>query len=139
MAERKCSSSRPTSRCERSIMVRSWSMDSRSSFCLWRAVEEQARTLLGADLAIASRRAFTAEEESWIQEIGGEQSRETSFSSMIYFPASGGTRLVQVRALSGGFPFYGRLETEPPGAEAQFRQGRGALVEQNLLLQFGAR
>src|ERR1035441_2078167 len=75
---------------------------------LERAVEEQARTLLGADLAIASRRAFTAEEESWIQEIGGEQSRETSFSSMIYFPASGGTRLVQVRALSGGFPFYGR-------------------------------
>jgi len=106
---------------------------------LERAVEEQARTLLGADLAISSRRTFSAEEESWMQGIGGEQARETSFSSMIYFPASGGTRLVQVCALSGGFPFYGRLETEPPAAEAQFRQGRGALVEQNLLLQFGAR
>ena len=58
---------------------------------------------------------------------------------MIYFPASGGTRLAQARALSGGFPFYGRLETEPPGAEAAFRQGRGALVEQNLLIQFGAK
>jgi putative ABC transport system permease protein len=106
---------------------------------LERAVEEQARTLLGADLAISSRQPFTAEEEGLIKQIGGEQSRETSFSSMIYFPASGGTRLVQVRALSGGFPFYGRLETGPPAAEAQFRQGRGALVEQNLLLQFSAK
>ena len=106
---------------------------------LERAVEEQARTLLGADLAISSRQAFSAEEEALFQDIGGEQSRETSFSSMIYFPASGGTRLAQVRALSGGFPFYGRLETEPPGAEAAFRQGRGALVEQNLLIQFGAK
>jgi putative ABC transport system permease protein len=103
------------------------------------AVEEQARTLLGADLAISSRQAFSAEEESLFTEIGGEQSREISFSSMLVFPASGGTRLAQVRALSGGFPFYGRLETEPPGAEAEFRQGRGALVEGNLLIQFGAK
>jgi len=106
---------------------------------LQRAVEEQARTLLGADLAISSRRPFSAEEEALMKDIGGEQSRETSFSSMVYFPASGGTRLVQVRALSGAFPFYGRLETEPSGAEAEFRQGRGALVEQNLLIQFGAK
>ena len=106
---------------------------------LERAVEEQARALLGADLAVSSRQAFSAEEESFFKEIGGEQSRETSFSSMIVFPASGGTRLAQVRALSGGFPFYGRLETEPPEAEAAFRQGRGALVEANLLIQFGAK
>ena len=70
---------------------------------LERAVEEQAKSLLGADLAISSRRAFTAEEESLLKDIGGEQSRETSFASMILFPASGGTRLAQVRALSGAF------------------------------------
>jgi putative ABC transport system permease protein len=106
---------------------------------LERAVEEQARTLLGADLAISSRQPFSAEEEALFKDIGGEQSRETSFTSMIYFPATAGTRLAQVRALSGGFPFYGRLETEPPEAEAAFRQGRGALVEQNLMIQFGAK
>ena len=106
---------------------------------LERAVEEQARTLLGADLAVSSRRPFSAEEEALIKDIGGEQSRETSFSSMILFPASGGTRLAQVRALGGAYPFYGRLETQPPGAEAAFRQGRGALVEQNLLIQFNAK
>ena len=103
------------------------------------AVEEQARSLLGADLAVSSRQPFSAAEESVFTEIGGEQSRENSFSSMVGFPVSGGTRLAQVRALSGGFPFYGRLETEPAGAEAEFRRGRGALVEENLLIQFGAK
>jgi putative ABC transport system permease protein len=103
------------------------------------AVEEQARTLLGADLSISSRRPFTPEEESFLQGLGGEQSREISFSSMIYFPGSGGTRLVQVRALNGGFPFYGRLETEPPEGATAFRLGKGALVEQALLIEFGAK
>src|SRR5579859_737579 len=96
---------------------------------LERAIEEQARTLLGADLALNSREPFSPEMEQLFQKIGGEQSREISFSTMIYFPRGEGTRLVQVRALSGGFPFYGQLETDPPGAAAQFRRG-GALVEE---------
>jgi hypothetical protein len=29
---------------------------------------------------------------------------------MIYFPKNEGTRLVQVRALSGEFPYYGNLK-----------------------------
>ena len=106
---------------------------------LEQAVAEQSKTLLGADLSLSSRRPFTAEEENFLKDLGGEQSRETSFSSMIYFPAGGGTRLVSARALSGGFPFYGHLETEPAAAVAEFRQGRGALVEQDLLFQFGAK
>ena len=105
---------------------------------LERAIEEQARTLLGADLALNSREPFSPEMERLFQEIGGEQSREISFSTMIYFPRGEGTRLVQVRALSGGFPFYGQLETEPTGAAEQFRRG-GALVEESLLTQFNAK
>jgi putative ABC transport system permease protein len=106
---------------------------------LERAVEEQAKTLLGADLAISSRQPFSSEEEKFLTGLGGVQAREISFSSMVYFPAGGGTRLVQVRGLSGPFPFYGKLETEPPAAADQFRQGDGALVEENLLIQFGSK
>ena len=84
--------------------------------CLDRAIEEQAKSLLGADLVIGSRQPFSAEQDALFREIGGEQSRETSFSSMIFFSSGRGTRLVQVRALDGGFPFYGKLETEPAGA-----------------------
>src|SRR5688572_22981854 len=39
---------------------------------LERAIEEQAKGLLGADLVIASRQAFAPEEEGLFQEIGGE-------------------------------------------------------------------
>ena len=105
---------------------------------LERAIEEQARTLLGADLVISSRQVFSPRVEALLQSIGGTQSREVSFSSMIYFAKNDGTRLVQVRALSGEFPFYGTLETEPAMAVEEFRGGNGALVEENLLLQYDA-
>jgi len=103
------------------------------------AIDTQAKSLLGADLALASRANFSPEEEKLFQSIGGEQAREIDFSSMIYFPKSEGTRLVSVRALSGDFPFYGKLETEPPEAAGAFRAGAGALLEEALLIQYGAK
>lgn len=99
------------------------------------AVHQQAKSLLGADLAISSRQPFSAEAETIVTSIGGEQTREISCSSMAYFPKSGGTRLVQVRALEGHFPYYGVLETIPPEAAQTFRTGLNALVDDNLLLQ----
>ncbi|MSU21762.1 MAG: FtsX-like permease family protein [Pedosphaera sp.] len=102
------------------------------------AVEEQAKTLLGADLMISSRKPFLETENRFFQSLGGVQAREISFSSMIFFPKSGGTRLVQVRALAGDFPFYGALETTPVTAATEFRTHSSALVERNLLAQFGA-
>src|SRR5947209_2514617 len=105
---------------------------------LHNALDEQAKSLLGADLALGSRADFSPEEEKLFDSLRREQSREVDFSSMIYFPKGEGTRLVSVRALSGDFPFYGKLETEPPGAAAAFRRGEGALLEESLLVQYGA-
>jgi putative ABC transport system permease protein len=106
---------------------------------LERAVEEQARTLLGADLAISSRQPFSEEEEHLFLQLGGQQAEQISFNSMVYFSSTDGTRLAQVRALSGGFPFYGRFETAPALAVQDFQRGAGALVEENLLIQFEAK
>lgn len=106
---------------------------------LQQAIQEQAKGLLGADLVIQSRSAFTSEMESFFRELGAlEASREVSFSSMIYFPKTQGTRLVQVRALAGAFPYYGGLDTLPVEGAAVFQRGEGALVEESLMLQFGA-
>ncbi len=102
-----------------------------------RAIEEQAKTLLGADLVINSREPFTPDAEQLFAQIGGEQSREISLTTMIYFPRTGGTRLAMARGLSGGFPFYGQFETEPGAAAKDFRHpSGGALVEQSLMAQF---
>jgi putative ABC transport system permease protein len=106
---------------------------------LEQAIEEQTKALLGADLALQSQEPFSAEAEQLFKNLGGEQSREIALSSMAYFPRTEDARLVQVHALSGGFPFYGNLETEPPSAADSFRGSTNrALVEDSLLAQFNA-
>ena len=102
------------------------------------AVQEQARALLGADLAISSRVRFTASDEAFIRSLGGEQAREIAFSTMLVFPSTDATRLVQLRAIDENFPFYGAIETSPPDAAARFRKDGGALVEETQLIQFRA-
>jgi putative ABC transport system permease protein len=103
------------------------------------SIRTQSKSLLGADLSIESREAFSPDDEALIASIGGEQSRQISFSSMVYLPATGGSRLVQVRGVSGGFPYYGALETEPASAARDFHRGANALLDENVMLQLGAR
>lgn len=106
---------------------------------LSRAIDEQARSLIGADLIVESSRVFTPEEETFLHSLGAPQARETRFTTMAVFTASGGTRLIHLRAIGGDFPFYGTMETEPSAAAREFRHGGGAVVEESLLIQFGAK
>ena len=103
-----------------------------------RHVDAQAAVLLGADLEIESHEPFTDEVEAVIDSLGGGQARQVEFNSMVYLPRSEGTRLAQVRALEGGFPFYGQLRTEPSTAARSWQSAGEALVDDGLLLQFGA-
>jgi putative ABC transport system permease protein len=105
---------------------------------LARAIDDQARSLIGADLVISSSRAFRPEDEALLHSLGEAQAREVRFMTMASFPKTNGTRLAQVRALGGDFPFYGPMETVPPAAAREFRQGGLALVDESLLLQFRA-
>ena len=106
---------------------------------LSQAIDDQARSLIGADLIVESSRPFKPEEEVFLRSLGAPQARETRFTTMAVFPASGGTRLIHVRAIGGDFPFYGTMETEPASAGREFRDGGRAVVEESLLIQFGAR
>lgn len=106
------------------------------------AIESQAKTLLGADLAVTSRAPFTPEVQRYLDKLGGESSEEVSLASMALFPNNGNqTRLVSVRAVSGKYPFYGDVVTSPAGAEHTVRDegGAEALVEATLMTQFGAK
>ncbi len=104
---------------------------------LERAIDDQAKTLLGADLSVRSRAPFDADTEELLATLAADQSRQTSFSSMALFPKTDGLRLVQVRALEGDFPYYGRLETVPEEAAKTFQDGPNALVDDNLMTQLG--
>ena len=106
---------------------------------LRRAVEEQTKTLINADLILRSSSPFSAEAESWFKQLGGEQSRGIVFNTMVYFPRTGDSHLAQLRSLSGHGSAYGQLETDPPNAAEDFRRaGGGVVIEESLLKQFGA-
>ncbi|WP_262246564.1 ABC transporter permease [Parapedobacter soli] len=104
-------------------------------------IDKQAAGLVGADLVIQSNRELSDGGQAIIdsvQRLSTSYSEEQSFASMVVFANSGGTRLVDVRALGGEFPYYGNLETVPQAAGRTFRNNRQALVDKTLMLQFGA-
>ncbi len=101
-------------------------------------INRQAASLLGADLEIRGNKELSPGLRKMADSIADRRSEELGFTSMIWFPKNEGTRLVQVRALSGEFPYYGDLETLPATAGRSFRKGQGALVDQTVMLQFEA-
>jgi putative ABC transport system permease protein len=101
------------------------------------AINLQGKSLLGADLRISSRRPIP---EGLLGEMAARvraESRETSFSSMIGPPSGDRTKLVQIRALEGGYPFGNSIECQPPGSWERLRETSGILVEPSLLAEFG--
>lgn len=101
-------------------------------------IDRQAKTLVGADLVIETNKPVPASLKPLLDSLGDQRSQERSFASMVYFVKSAGTRLVQVRALDGNYPFYGALETTPGAAARNFRKGQQAIVDKTLMLQFNA-
>jgi putative ABC transport system permease protein len=101
-------------------------------------IDNQAAALLGADMEISNNKPFPAGIQSLIDSLGDRRSEEKRFTSMIYFIKNGGSRLIQVRALGGDFPYYGELETTPATAARLFRTGQQALVDRSLMLQYNA-
>ncbi|HEY0680229.1 MAG TPA: ABC transporter permease, partial [Chitinophagaceae bacterium] len=102
-------------------------------------IDQQAASLLGADLEITGNKPIRTALGGLVDSLGDQRSEQRSFSSMIYFPKSGGTRLIEVKALGGDFPYYGDFETSPAGVSRTFRKGQQALVDQTLMLQFNAK
>lgn len=103
------------------------------------SIQSQSKSLLGADLALDSREPFSADDAKLFNSLGGEQSRQVGFTSMVSFAASGEARLVQVRAIGGRFPYYGALESEPVYSFEHFHLSANALVDENVLLQYNAK
>ncbi|HMF72838.1 MAG TPA: FtsX-like permease family protein [Flavitalea sp.] len=102
-------------------------------------IDNQAKTLIGADLVIDNNKPVDPALQPLLDSIGDRKAHERSFASMVMFKKTQGTRLVQVRALEGDFPFYGKLETRPAAAAKEFRSNQQALVDKTLMLQFNAK
>lgn len=110
------------------------------------AVADQAQSLLGADVAVRLRTPFSARAIGVIDSAAGCSSRPcpgvaqvTGFSAMAYVPRTEGTRLVQVAAIEGNYPFYGRIRTAPESAWGGLSSGRHVIVDPTLLAALSAR
>ncbi|MEY3052390.1 MAG: hypothetical protein RLY31_2175 [Bacteroidota bacterium] len=112
---------------------------------LQRDIAREARTLLGADLLVQGGQPAADSVRQRFRRLPAVATAEIwSLASMAYFPRNGGSRLVQVRAQNGAFPFYGKFDTQPAAAADTFLAAASdttepasvALVERTLLLQF---
>src|SRR6202012_3191683 len=85
-------------------------------------IDDQAKELLGADMVISSNKPLFKAVEALADSLPNRHSEECSFASMVNFVRSGESRLVQVRAIEGDYPYYGALETTPAAAGMDFRE-----------------
>jgi putative ABC transport system permease protein len=102
-----------------------------------RSVREQARALLGGDIALTSRQSFPKPFIATLDTLrreGVQLADVTTFSSMALVQRTGLTRLAQIRAVTPGYPFYGEILTAPAGQWARLQSGRYALVDPSLLV-----
>jgi putative ABC transport system permease protein len=106
------------------------------------SVHAQARTLLGADLELRSRNDFTPRVNGLLDSLTQARvpvSRVTSFPSMVLAKRTGRTRLFEVRAVAGEFPYYGEIKTEPAGLWKTYRTGKNVIVDPAVLVYLDAR
>lgn len=111
-------------------------------------VARQSRALLGADARVTARTVpdqATAESVDSFARQGGARNPEdissvTGFAAMAYVPRSGATRLVQVAAVAGTYPYYGTVRTTPGNHWDALAAGeKVALVDPSFLTSLQAR
>lgn len=107
------------------------------------SVAEQAQALLGADLSFSGRKplAEIPPAAKWLDSLralpGTRIAESVNLAAMAYLPKSGSARLVQLRTVDPGWPYYGAVETAPVGTWPGLQAG-GALVDPSLLPALGA-
>ncbi len=105
------------------------------------SIKEQSRTLMGGDINLRARQFFTPAADSLLDSLraaGIPSAKVTSFASMATALPGGNTRLVQVRAVTSGFPFYGEVLTEPTGRWGELESGPVAFVDPAVLIGLDA-
>ncbi|MCA0445683.1 MAG: ABC transporter permease [Bacteroidetes bacterium] len=105
---------------------------------LKKSVEVQSKTLKGSDLSFSSSTVLADSVQSVIDSLvlaGMEESKIVQFLSMALNPKTGDSRLIQVRAIEGNYPFYGVVVTEPASAWTEFKSGKNAVIDLSLRYQ----
>ena len=107
------------------------------NYNLERDIDLQAASLLGADLATSGNREAAPAVLQTLDSLPGDMASEMELLSMAYIPTINESQFVRIKAIEGGFPFYGKLKTQPESAAMSFKSGHRALVDEALMVQHG--
>ncbi|MEM1137732.1 MAG: FtsX-like permease family protein [Bacteroidota bacterium] len=99
-------------------------------------VDNQAKALLGADLVLYSDKNFEGDAFTLLDSLQQEQASDARFSSMVAFPHNGESRIAQIVAIEGSYPFYGEMLTLPEHAIDSFRLVGEALLDDNMAFEY---
>ncbi|WP_061232394.1 ABC transporter permease [Leptospira noguchii] len=111
---------------------------------LSRSILKEARALMGSDLLVQSSSPFTLEQKEFMSQRlpkGSETSELVQFASMLRNQENDETTLSLIKTVSGKFPYYGEIITEPAGVYRKLKEGEILLEEsliKNLKLKIGS-
>jgi len=106
------------------------------NYNLRKDVDTQAKALLGADLVLYHDKSFLHQDFDYLDSLPQQQATDARFSSMVSFPHNGESRMAQIVAVKGLYPFYGEMETLPTSALDSFRTVGDALLDDNMALEY---
>jgi putative ABC transport system permease protein len=101
-------------------------------------IDRNAKELLGADFVVNGDKKFKPELITVFDSTKFEQASEATLASMVSFLNTNQSRLIRVVAVSGKFPFYGSMETNPSTAYNKLQERGYAVLDESLASQFDA-
>lgn len=105
-----------------------------------RSVQDEADVLMGANARLSAEAAPGPGVEAILDSLRREGvpfARVTTASSMILAPTTQSVRLLQVRGIDPGYPYYGDVATDPAGAWGRHLDEGLVLVDPAVLTQLG--
>lgn len=100
-------------------------------------IDNQSKALLGADMTVSGNKPIPVSLTTSLDSLDAEQSSEIELFSMAYLPSVEQSQFVRLKGLTGDFPYYGHLITQPAESALTYQTGKYALVDDGLLLQYG--
>jgi putative ABC transport system permease protein len=105
-----------------------------------RSVQEEADVLMGANARLSADEPLGEEVQAVLDSLaaaGVPVARLTTVSSMVLAPATQTVRLLQLRAIDEGYPYYGAVTTEPSGRWGAHLEAGQVIVDPAVLTQLG--
>lgn len=104
---------------------------------LVRDIDTQSKSLLGADMTVGGNKPIPQSLIASLDSLTEEHSSEVELFSMAFLPSVQESQFVRLKGLTGNFPYYGTLLTEPTSAATTYKTGKYALVDDGMMLQLG--